>query len=104
MTRRRETIAQELTQLALRIIAVAILPFAIFQTLGAVRRFFEWLGDVTDPHLVSMQPSSWEQFVDSSRQMTIALALLAVPVVLWFFAGIGTGSNAVPKQKTDNSN
>src|SRR5690348_8648190 len=74
------------TAIMFRILAIAFAPFAIFQLFGPLNEFCRWLGVAVTPNLSYTNPSTAVVFFDVARQLTIGLALLAVPLILWVAA------------------
>lgn len=89
-----------LNAFVLRLIAVVMVPFAICQTFGPLWLFGRSLslafGTIRSGDAGTM-------FLEETRELTISLALLSVPLVLWRLADVADGTKSVPPKKPENS-
>jgi hypothetical protein len=65
-----------------------MLAFAFLNCFSAVGAFFKWLRVAIDPARSFARPTAWEVFFDSTREMTLSLGLLAVPLAILFLQGV----------------
>ena len=70
-------------------IAIASAFPAVVQVLGPLGEFFGWLKVLLTPGMSYDQPTTLQVGSEACRQLTISLALLAVPLVLWLIARVG---------------
>jgi len=68
--------------IALRTVSYSMLAFAVLSGLAAVGSFFSWLRVAIDPSRSFIRPTGWEILLDSTREMTLSLGLIAVPLAL----------------------
>jgi hypothetical protein len=69
----------------LRLLAIVMVPSAVCQGLSPLDELFR-------PR--SASTSAFEVFQRESRQITIGLALLSLPLVLWIIAGLAAPKNS----------
>lgn len=68
--------------IALRAVSYSMLAFAVLSGFAAVQKISRLIRVAIDPSRSFNRPTAWEFFLESTREMTLSLGLLSVPLAL----------------------